>query len=100
MSATALCDEPAFAAPARRRYQRRQPKGSLLANQAKDIEHAIRELEAARDEIAAMPEDMPKRERCRALIEPMGRLGLVARYCEAVLKQNGWEREEWIEVEP
>jgi hypothetical protein len=81
-----------FAPPPRKRGG----KGSRIdtvREQVVDIDHALTELAAARAEMAAVPDGLNKHQRETAMLEPMGRIQLVVKFCEGVLKQNGWKRE-------
>ena len=76
--------------------KKRGGKGSridMVREQIVDIDHAIAELAEARREMAKVPEGLTRHQREAALIEPMGRVNLVVKFCEDVLRRNGWKRE-------
>lgn len=54
----------------------------------KNLDHAIGEMQAARDELAAVPPGAYRYQREKALVEPMARLRLVVRYLEEVIEEN------------
>ena len=62
---------------------------SVIRIQITDIGMALRELDAARDEIAAVPEHLTRWQRRNVMIEPMSRLQLVRKFIDGVLEQNG-----------
>lgn len=66
---------------------------SVIREQVTDIGMAIRELEAARREIGQVPEHLPRWQRRDAMLEPMCRLQLVARFINRVLVRNGYALE-------
>lgn len=69
----------------------RTPAGKHIAHESLvDLEHASTELATARDELAAIPHGLTKFERAKATAEPLSRIALVRRYCEAVLHRYGW----------
>lgn len=68
------------------------PAGKHIARESLvDLEHASTELAIARDELAAVSHGITQAERSRATQEPLARLALVRRYCEAVLHRYGWK---------
>jgi hypothetical protein len=74
-------------ARASRIRQARPPVGrpKLARESILDLNHAIKELEAARDEIAYVDATETSRHRIAAmLVEPLARLELVARFCRDV----------------
>jgi hypothetical protein len=76
--------------------KKRGGKGSridMTREQIVDIEHALAELAAARDEMSQVPEGLNRHQREAAMIEPMARVSLVVKFCEDVLRRNGWKRE-------
>lgn len=56
----------------------------------KDIDDAIEELQRAREELSVVQPGMSRFDLQRVLIEPLGRLSLVKRFAEVVLKRHGW----------
>ena len=63
-----------------------------MREQLADGKQALRELSRALAEMAAVPEGLTKNEREAAMIEPMGRFQLVAKFCEDLMRRNGWRR--------
>ncbi len=67
------------------------PAGKHVARESLvDLDHAIAEITVAREEMGAVPHGLTKYERAKATQEPLARLALVRRYCEAVLHRYGW----------
>jgi hypothetical protein len=61
-------------------------KSVVLRGHVKDLDHAIRELTTARDEMAALnASPMYGYQRRTALIEPIARLKLVRRYLDEMI---------------
>lgn len=84
-------------APRRTRRARTPRKANgpigIRREQLVDVGQAIIELEAAREEIASVPDGLSRHKRQQALLEPMSRLDLVVRFCQGILNRNGWSRE-------
>lgn len=80
--------------PKRKRGGGKANRISSVPEDVVDLGHAIRELMEVRKEIAALPNNLRKPDRDAALIEPMSRVQLVMKFCEAVLRHNGWKRQE------
>ena len=60
-------------------------RSTVVIGLVNDIDHAIRELVAARGEIVGMPEGLRAHQRAVALIEPRSRLVLARRFINGVI---------------
>lgn len=87
-------DELVVVAPVRtkRRWGSRVPPFEVgrRADAIRDLAHAVQELTEARDEMAAIPTDLRKLDRDRALADPLSRVDLVRRFCVEVLDRYRW----------